>query len=493
MRSRSATNGPKAYGHPGAPWLVWLGGLVFLLSFRPFSRPVLLDPATWDYMSVALADGVVPYRDIFLHKTPAAIFVGAAGAAVASLLGGSALAGAHLTFIGLGAAGPALLYTLCRTHLGPALALAAAGFMLSFDPWVVGSVEGVSPKVLTTVLGLACLLAAERERWAIAGLFGGAATLAWQPGVAFLLGAAWQLTRGPFVRRWIRLCMGAAVVPALLLAWLAAVGGLDDFWWQAVIFNVHYIRLHARTPWETVIHLWDRLVAWAPLEMILGMVALPGLLASGARLPSGLAVFGLIYGAMLFISFQAWPDTILLVAPLAALLATGLGALCCRQFGERRARLIVMGVALILAPVATNDRLRPPLDFQAQSAFMQGLAAELDADDDVLVISLPEFLIHTARHSIWKWPYLWFGVDRFAAEHTPGGFDAMLEGLNARPPALILIARRWQGPLRDRFEQWAATRYTRSEYRIYAHTFRPIRVYRLRHTIGEHDMETSTP
>jgi hypothetical protein len=131
-----------------------------------------------------------------------------------------------------------------------------------------------------------------------------------------------------------------------------------------------------------------------------------------------------------------------------------------------------------VAPIATNSRLRPPLDFQAQGEFMRRLAAGLGPDDRVLVVSLPEFLIHTGRRSIWKWPYLWFGVDRFAAEHTEGGFDGLLGALDAEPPALILIARRWQGPLRERFDQWAVTRYTRSQRRTYAHTARPIQVYR---------------
>jgi hypothetical protein len=431
-------------------------------------------------MSIALAEGVIPYRDVFLHKTPAALFVGAAGGAIAALFGGTPLAGAHLAFLALGAAGPALLYMLCRPRFGTGLALAASAFMLSFDPWVVSSVEGVSPKVLTTCLGLSCLLAAQHGRWLTAGIFGGAATLAWQPGVAFLLGAAWCMRSAQSLRGWLSLCTGAAIVPTGLLGWLAAVGALDDFWWQAVVFNLHYIQLHARGPWGTITHVLNRLSAWAPLETALAFLALPGLRMSPALVPSGLAAFGLIYGVMLFVSFQAWPDTILIAPVLGAVLASGLAGICTRLMRERWATALVAAVSLCIAPIATNPRLRPPLDFRSQGEFMHRLEASIGPDERVLVVSLPEFLIHTGRRSVWKWPYMWFGVDRFAAAHTDGGFDALLGALDAEPPALILIARRWQGPLRDRFDEWAATRYTRSKLRIYAHTARPIEVYHRR-------------
>jgi hypothetical protein len=58
--------------------------LLFLFSFDPLSRPLGLDPATWDYMSVEVSRGLIPYRDIFLHKTPLAALLGSTGALAAS-------------------------------------------------------------------------------------------------------------------------------------------------------------------------------------------------------------------------------------------------------------------------------------------------------------------------------------------------------------------------------------------------------------------------
>ena len=121
-----------------------------------------------------------------------------------------------------------------------------------------------------------------------------------------------------------------------------------------------------------------------------------------------------------------------------------------------------------------------PIDYEQQANFMHGLAGGLSETDRILVVSLPELSIHTHRRSVWKWPYMWFGVDAFAASKTPGGFDAILGELEADPPVLMIVARRWRGPLRQRFEQWARTRYDRQRVHQYPHTVRPINVYRLK-------------
>lgn len=457
--------------------IVWAAAFAFLWSFDPLSRPLVLDPATWDYMSVALGDGVIPYRDIFLHKTPGAIFVGALGARVATWVGAAPVAGAHLANIVMAAAGPALLYLLCRRRMTVLPALAAAAFMLAADQWAVAAVEGVRPKVATTVFGLGALLAATHGRAVVAGLLGAAATLCWQPGVAFLAGACWELRAGG-VRALARSAAGAALPVLALGAWLASVGALGDFVDQAIVFNGHYIRIHARTPVDTVAHLVAQLVSWNRVEMILLPLAVAGLVRDCSRLGGGLAVTALVYLALVFVSFQAWPDTILFAPLLAAVLVAGLPALARGMMPERFAHVVVLAIALAAVATPHSKRLRPPIDFATQAAAFDALAAGVADDADVLVISLPEFLVHTDRHSRWTWPYMWFGVDRHASARSEGGFEGLLSELDAEPPALMLVARRWRGPLRQQFEAWARSRYTREQVWIYPHTVRPINVYR---------------
>ena len=466
-----------------------LAAFAFLMHFQPFSRPLVLDPATWDLMSVRLGQGLIPYRDIFLHKTPGALFFGAAGAMGADSLGLRPVAGAHGVYLLLGAMGPALLYLVCRRTMSRPAALTAALMMVAIDQWPAASLEGVRPKVATTTLGLSCLLAASMGRPAAAGVLGASAMLCWQPGLAFLVGAAWTLGRGREARRKILALSLGTLVPVLsLLVWLVSQSALGDFMAQSLGFNLDYIAHHARSPASTLARIWRLAWAWNRPECLLALPAVAALAwtrfgqktgRATATMPRGLAAMGFSYLAMAFLSFQAWPDTILLVPVVAALVAAGIHALADLLPGPAAfAKSIPVIAALGLALSPQSSRLEAPIDFDEQAFFMKRLASGLEADARVLVVSLPEFELHTGFHSVWPWPYLWFGVDRFASDHSNGGFDSLLAGLDSNKPDLMLVARRWSGPLRARFENWASTRYSRRRLYFFPHTRRPINVYR---------------
>jgi hypothetical protein len=455
----------------------------YLLSFHPFSRPVVLDPATWDYMSLALVDGRVPYRDVFLHKTPGAMFIGAAGSALARPLGIAPIAGVHGIFIALGALGAALTFLLCRRHGAARLvALAAAAWMLGVDQWSLAAIEGARPKIATTTLGLAALLVVPK-RPMLGGAFAGAATLCWQPGLVFALGAMVEVYRSR-VRTPERakaigwLCFGGGVPFLVLMAYLATNGALRPFFEQAVLFNLQYVNLHARTPADTIRRLWVLSTQWNAIELALLPLAVIGFRIARGSPPLGLSVTTAAYVGLLFVSVQAWPDTILLAPGIGVALGLGLSALLGQALSSGTAAAIVTCAALVNLATPSSDRFFPPIDRERQHAFMHTLATELTPSDIVYVVSCPEFLIHTDRHSALPWPYMWFGVDRFAASHTEGGFEGVLQTLSAADPKLMIVCRRWGGDLRRRFEEWATNRYRRDVVRFYPHTKRPMVVYR---------------
>ncbi|RMF25038.1 MAG: hypothetical protein D6760_01920 [Deltaproteobacteria bacterium] len=462
---------------------LWLAGLAYLLAFAPLTRPVMFDPATWDYMSLALLDGRLPYRDIFLHKTPGAAFLGAAGAWAGSRLGLEPLQGAHLLFLALGAAGPALLFLLCRRSAPAIVALAAGALLLAFEQWPLAALEGVRPKVATTVFGLGCLLASGRGRDVLAGALGGFAVLCWQPGVVFLLGAAAE-RRQP--KALVRTMAGAGAVAAAFLVWLGVSGSTTAFFSDAVVFNVAYVQEKLRSPAATLRRLWHLLRQWnADLLALLPAAAAGALLCRiggkkrATGIPLSLGVAGLAYLALTFLSLQAWPDTILLGPPLAAGLASGIAALASRleEVAWRLAMLAVIAAAVALALDTHSERFHPPLTYDEQAAAFDELLAGVPARAPIVAIGVPELLIHSGRHSIWPWPYMWFGVDRFAADHTPGGFPAMLASLDAQRPERIFLARRWHSEYRSQFERWAASRYRRRRAAVFPHVARPIIVY----------------
>lgn len=466
------------------------GALAVLLSFDPLGRPSMFDPATWEYMSLAFLDGRVPYRDIFLHKTPGAAYAGLLGASVAETLGYPPLVGVRTVFLGLGALGPALLFLLCvRAGSSLSVGLLAAAWMLTFDPWTLGAIEGARPKIATTVFGLASLAASPRRPF-LAGMFGSFSILCWQPGAVFLIASFLSLRRNNGLRGAAhdrnrsnaRFVAGAIAPVAVLIAHLAANGALRDFIAQAFLFNAHYVERGARGPHETLIRLGSLLLQWSRPELLCAPVALAGLVWTRTWPPRGLTVATVGYLALTFISLQAWPDIILVGPGLAALLATGLTAPFSGMVLGPALRTGLVAAVLTLALFPGSGRFQPPISFAEQRDQIAGLAAGLQATDQVYVVSCPEFLIHTRRHSVLPWPYMWFGVDRFAAGGTEEGFRNILLRLERADPALMLVCRRWNGALRRQFEQWAAARYTREEVHSYPHTKRPMVVYRRRPT-----------
>jgi hypothetical protein len=465
------------------------GGAAYFASFAPWERPVLLDAATWDYMAVETSRGLVPYRDVFLHKTPGSALIGAAAAATGRALGFEPVMAAHSFSMFMGALAPALLFALCRSAgLARGAAVAAAIAMLAYDEWTIAALEGCRPKVPTTVLGLAAMLAAERGRGGMASVFGGASVLCWQPGLAFLLGAwAALLRRRPEYRRVPRLvafALASLVPSALLLGWLYANGALVDFYEQAVLFNLHYIEDKARSPLGTLRALARSIGDWNDVELLLAPAAAAGLWSLRASGPVGLPlsvlVSGAIYGAMTFVSYQSWPDAILLGPLVATLLGAGLFGLFRSRLAPRAAAVAAVTVMLLAAVPDTRPKFHPPVDFETQRTRFRALAEGIAPDARVVGVSVPEFFLHTGRRNGWKWPYLWFGVDDFAARQHEGGFEGMLEDLERHPPELMLVARLWAGPQRARFEEWAGARYEVRTMRLFPHNRRPMKVYRLR-------------
>ncbi len=466
--------------------VVFVLAAAYLLSFRPFERPVVLDPATWDYMSLALGDGMVPYRDVFLHKTPGALFCGAAGASLARASSIEPIHGVHAVFLLFGALAPAVLFYGCRRAGHTVVtSCSAAAWLLAFDQWSLAAIEGARPKVATTAFGLMALSAA-RRRPVSSGVLGSISLLCWQPGLVFLAAAVLQRLRGvtrevgrgaALLRATTPVAAGAALPIAALLGFLAWQGALADFWRDTVIFNLHYVSINARGPLETIARVWTLISKWNALELLLLVPAVVGVSFLDRRFPDGLAVATLLYAALVFVSVQAWPDTILLGPGLAATLAVGLSAAGRRYLGTLGpAAVLVTGLVAMATP--RSSRFFPPVTLAEQRESYRALAADLAPSDRVFVVSAPEFLIHTGRHNTLPWPYMWFGVDRFAAGSPGDGFDAVLRRLEEADPRLMVVCRRWGGPLRKSFEAWASTRYSREAVPLYPHVSRPMAVYR---------------
>ncbi len=448
--------------------------LAGLLLQHPFERALLLDAATWDSLSVGLARGEIPYRDVFLHKTTGAALLGSIGARIAGALGRAPVHGAHAVFLLLGALGPPLLYLACRPRLGLVVALTAAAWMAGSDLWLVATLEGVRPKVATVDCGLAALVLAQ-ARWPLAaGVLAAASALCWQPGLVFAAGAAIELRGHDGRRAWWRAAAGAALVAAAFLAWLVAHGALGPFLADAVVFNGSYIGGGLRAPGATFLRAWDLVAKFAPLEGALSLVALAVLAILRPRVPTGLLLASFLYGGALFASLQGWPDLLLLTPALAVLPAVGLAQLLDRRGVGPGSALVV---AILALAVPGWQRVATPVTFEQQAADVRRLLSGVAADRPVVAIGAPEILLHAGRGRDWPWPYFWFGVDAFAARRE-GGFPAVLNDLERLRPEMIVIARRWKGPYREMFREWASRRYDREQFAFFPHLANPCEVWR---------------
>jgi hypothetical protein len=500
-RSRLAVRSPNSVTSPSfrpcdrlTAAAIFATGLGYFASFRPWTRPVLLDAATWDYMAIETARGLVPYRDIFLHKTPGSALLGALGATIGKLLGLEPVLTAHALFLVFGSLAPVLLFLICRHSMPRAMAFAIAIALLGYDEWAIAALEGCRPKVATVMLGLASMLAAETGAAFSASLLGGLSVLCWQPGLAFLFGAWTVIFRDGERRipRWFAIAATSLVPSILLLCWLAAHGALQDFLDQAVLFNLTYISEKARTPLGTLKAFARTIGEWNLADAMLMPAVLAGLWgmrgqatsttvgAQPARLPLSILVSGAVYTAMAFISYQSWPDAILLGPLVATLIGAGLHALLRLSMAPRAALTMTLLVLMLAALPDDKAKFHPPTTFTAQRERFRSLEEGLGPNDTVIGVSVPEFFLHTGRRNGWKWPYLWFGVDEFAATHHAGGFAGLLKDLERKRPKLMLVGRLWTGPERKRFEEWAAARYDVTSLRIFPHTKRPLRVYRLK-------------
>jgi hypothetical protein len=256
-----------------------------------------------------------------------------------------------------------------------------------------------------------------------------------------------------------------------------------------VLFNLHYIEDKARSPLGTLkafartIGEWNVAEAMMAPAVAAGLWALRGRSSPGSRqprLPLSVLVSGAIYAAMTFVSYQSWPDAILLGPLVAVLAGAGLHGLMSARLAPRRAALLTATVLALAAVPDGKAKFHPPIPFEVQRDRFATLARGLSPADPVIGVSVPEFFLHTGRRNAWRWPYLWFGVDEFAASRREGGFADILGDLERLRPPLMLVARLWTGPERKRFEEWARPRYDVQTLRLFPHTRRPMRVYRRR-------------
>lgn len=207
---------------------------VVLVATHMHDRPLGGDAAGYLHFGQRVAAGEVPYRDFFDHKTPLISYFNAGAITLGDAVGRDELDAMHDAYLVLGVVIALLLFGIGKAVFGSSVAgLGAVVLLLGYAQFGTWVAAGSSPKLLFFAAGLLSWLAALHRRWAVAGLGGALAFLAWQPGLLFacicgMLVLVDARRKGFRIRPPLLLAAGFATPLLVLAAHYLAAGALHD-------------------------------------------------------------------------------------------------------------------------------------------------------------------------------------------------------------------------------------------------------------------------
>jgi hypothetical protein len=469
-----------------------MGAVALWLGWKSLGWPLIHDAPIMHYIAWRIAEGAVPYRDLFDMNFPG---VYAIHLAILQWLGPG---DAAWRAADLGATVvTALTVAALAAPWGRAAAAGGACFFAAYHlaggAWNAGQRDFfLCPFLLLGALGVA--------RWAEgagrSSLIGGAlalgAGLTIKPhAVVFVAALAMLIARraarhgaSPLAAV-LTLGLGTALAPAAMVAWIAAVGALDA--WREIVFG-YLVPLYsqANRPADWLYFRWN---VWVALIAAVGLTW--GRLAWTRRLTARHAVvsLGLVYGLLHFIGQRkGWEYHLY---PLAAFVAVLLFAEITPALAARRrlaaAPLVVSLVAVVwllgVKGSEASDAGWITAKARRVAALGDDLVARLRPGDRVQVLDTTDGGVHALLRGRIVEP------SRFVYDfHFYHHVDApMIQRLRAelmgdlarRPPALVVL---WQAgwPVAgyerlERFpalDEWLAASYRIARegdgYRIYA-------------------------
>lgn len=313
---------------PAALWicgalLVTFAVLAVGLGWRSRAWPLIHDAPIMHYVAWRIAEGAVPYRDLFDMNLPGVYLL---HLAVLRLGGPGDLAWRVFDLGWL--AGGALAVGALAAPWGVVAAAGGALFFvvhhLASGAWHAGQRDFLlCPLLLLGALGVARWL--ERGRGATPLAWGGlalGASIAIKPhaalfatalGVVVLVGA-WRA--GTALRAAVFVA-GLALPPLAVVAWVAVLGALPA--WQAIVLDYLvplYSRLGPPVPWG--FHRWP---AWVPVGLAVAL-SLASAGARGGLTPRhAIAALGLAYGVVHYVGQgKGWEYHVYPLAAFAAVL-----------------------------------------------------------------------------------------------------------------------------------------------------------------------------
>ena len=480
---------------------------VVLLMTDPHDRPLGGDAAVFVHFGRRVGAGEVPYRDFFDHKTPLTSYFNAGAMTLGDAVGRDELDAMHDAYLLVGVAIALMLFGIGKAVFGSSVAgLGAVVLLLGYAQFGTWVATGSSPKLLFLAAGLLSWLAALHRRWAVAGLGGALAFLAWQPGLLFagicgMLALVDARRSGFRIRPPLLLAAGFATPLLVLAAHYLVAGAASDAWLQVVVFNRDYVQGGARSPFETLTKIIglqhqlfaDQVVVWVlsapalaamcgivlrrPRALFAGESPGPGATDRAVAGASLLLLAGLVILANL-VNSGGQTDQVMFL-PLLTLLPVALGVLAYQAAWQLRrahavsARALVGVILFAVSWYALADgrsERAPLLERQGRDVAFLAATAALEPDDPVLNLGAFTFAALGEFDNVAKYTYTYSGVPGFVADHEPAGLAYYRELAERTRPRLVLYERR--GVLSD-FNRWLESSYVRCDGRRIRRIFPP--------------------
>jgi hypothetical protein len=465
-------------------WLVW----------KSLDWPLAHDAPLMHYVAWRIAEGAVPYRDLFDMNFPGVYVL---HLVVIRTLGAGDLAWRvfDLGWLALSAlAVAAFAWPWGRLAAG-AGALLFALYHLAGGAWQAGQRDFLlCPLLLAGALGVARWVESRRPAsLAWGGLAMGAAMTLKPHTVALViaLGAmvavvAWRRGGGGAAPL-AAFAAGAAVAPLAAVGWLAAAGALPA--WRVIVADYLlplYSRLGRPTTW-TVYRGW----VWAPLGA--GALLSLGAAGAGRRLGPRHAAAGLgaIYGVLHFVGQgKGWEYHLYPLAAFAVVLLVAELPLALARRWRPGAVALLVGAGLTGLLLADKAVAARAANWERAKAARVGwlvaeLAPRLGPGDTVQVLDTTAGGIHALLRLGARQPtrFLYdFHFFHDAGHPTIQALRAeLIRGLDARPPALIvLLEESWPAGGYERIDSFPALRERLARYDLVA-TGPGYRVHAQRH------------
>lgn len=437
--------------------VVGVAALAVLVRAPFFFWPLLDDEGAYAYTAYWWSRGLTLYSDELWFDKPQAIFV---AYKAGSLLLGDATWAIRLWAALWAAGATVIVWLIARRLFDGRVAVTAALLYALFSAHT--HIDGYSANAEVFMLLPATLSAYYllRGQPAAAGLAASAAVVLKPSGAsALLLGVAWFAYMREGWRHWLRFAVASAALPVAALAHGALTVGLRDYLDAVVWQRVAVARPNQLT--ATVRGLVNTFPVWAPLG-VLARFGMPGM---HGRARVFLILWLLSSMAGIAMGGNWWPHYFMqLMPPLAVVAGAGLSRLWSSTVARRWAGLLLVIAALFVpAELASAGPHQGSWDFWRRNGYLVAedaasyIRARTTEADEIFVAFTHADVQHLTRRRSSS-PYLYL---RLLLAY-PGAFDRLIESIDAREPAYVLLMR----PSRDALAEGTFLQALRRGYEV---------------------------